>query len=59
MLFRSVKLLEQDAIKHRKVGTRRRVLFKDLIQYREQLSRQRTKALDELAAEAQDLKLGY
>lgn len=53
-----VKLLEQDAIRHRKVGTRRRVLFKDLVEYREQLSRQRTKALDDLAAEAQDLKLG-
>jgi len=54
-----VKLLEQEAIKHRKVGTRRRVLFKDLVEYREQVSRQRSNALDELAAEAQDLKLGY
>jgi excisionase family DNA binding protein len=54
-----VKLLEQDAIKHRKVGTRRRVLFKDLVEYREQQSGKRTKALDELAAEAQELKLGY
>jgi len=54
-----VGLLEQDAIPFRKVGTHRRVLFKDLLAYREKSLVSRRKALDELSKQAQELKMGY
>lgn len=54
-----VGLLEQNAIPFRKVGTHRRVLFKDLLAYREQSLLSRRKALDELSKQAQELKMGY
>ena len=54
-----VKLLEEGAIPHRKVGTHRRVLAADLIEYKKRDDAKRCKAADELTAEAQDLGLGY
>ncbi|MBL8528748.1 MAG: helix-turn-helix domain-containing protein [Burkholderiales bacterium] len=54
-----VGLLERNAIPFRKVGTHRRVLFKDLLAYREQSLLSRRKALDELSKQAQELKMGY
>ncbi|HTV48195.1 MAG TPA: helix-turn-helix domain-containing protein [Phycisphaerae bacterium] len=54
-----VRLLDEGKIPSRKVGTHRRVLFRDLMAYRQKFDRQRLKALDELAAQAQELKLGY
>ena len=54
-----VGLLEQNAIPFRKVGTHRRVLFKDLLAYREKSLVSRRKALDELSKQAQELKMGY
>lgn len=54
-----VKLLERQEIPHRKVGTHRRVLFSDLKAYEFRSRRERSKALDELAAEGQALGLGY
>lgn len=54
-----VGLLEWNAIPFRKVGTHRRVLFKDLLAYREQSLLSRRKALDELSKQAQELKMGY
>lgn len=54
-----VKLLEQGEIPYRKVGTRRRVLFQDLMEHLQQSHRQRASALDELTEQAQKLDMGY
>jgi excisionase family DNA binding protein len=54
-----VKLLDARTIPSRKVGTHRRLLFSDLLAYRQKVDRRRLKVLDELAAQAQELNLGY
>lgn len=54
-----VEQLEQGTIPHRKVGTHRRILFHDLMEYKRRVDKDRLKALEELAAQAQDLKMGY
>jgi excisionase family DNA binding protein len=54
-----VSLLEKGALPFRKVGTRRRVLFDDLMNYKRREDENRLKALSELAREGQELKLGY
>ena len=54
-----IKLLEDKEIPHRLVGTHRRILFKDLMEYRHRVDNKRAEALDELAAQAQALDMGY
>lgn len=54
-----VGLLKAGKIEHRKVGTHRRIKFADLMKYKQDDYAERRAALDELAAEAQRLKLGY
>jgi len=54
-----VRLLEADEIPYHKVGTHRRVYFKDLQHYKKRVQEDRANALDELAAEGQKLDMGY
>jgi excisionase family DNA binding protein len=55
-----IELLEKGEIKHRKVGTHRRVLFQDLMAYKQKTDAARLKALEELSALDQELGgMGY
>ena len=51
--------LERNEIPYRKVGTHRRIRYQDAIDYKERIDAERRKTLEELAAQAQELKLGY
>lgn len=54
-----IQLLEEKKIPFRMVGTHRRVRFEDVLGYKEAIDAERRKVLDELAAEAQELDMGY
>lgn len=54
-----IGLLEKGEIPCRKVGRHRRVRLEDMMSYRKGIEGQRLNALDELAAQAQELKMGY
>lgn len=54
-----VEQLDQGSIPHRKVGTHRRILFKDLMAYKERMDARRLQSLEELTKLDQELGLGY
>ncbi|OFV80687.1 MAG: DNA-binding protein [Acidobacteria bacterium RBG_13_68_16] len=54
-----VALLERGELPYRKVGTHRRIQFKDVLDYRKRSTVKRKHAMDELAEQAQELGLGY
>ncbi|SDU31353.1 helix-turn-helix domain-containing protein [Geopseudomonas guangdongensis] len=54
-----VKLLDESAIPHTKVGRHRRVKFADLMAYKQRRDAESRQAMDELAAQAQELGMGY
>jgi len=56
-LFRLVGTL--DSIPYRMVGTRRRVLLRHVLNYKRESGALGEAAMEELAAEAQELKMGY
>jgi excisionase family DNA binding protein len=53
-----VKLLERGELPYTKVGTHRRIQFKELMKYRDQSLAQSKKLLDELAADGQEMGIG-
>ena len=54
-----IKLLESKQIPFKKVGSHRRVLLMDIMDYQDQIVKQREDQLDFLSNQAQDLNLGY
>jgi hypothetical protein len=54
-----VKLLEQGVLPFKKVGSHRRILLEDLLAYEARQAQQREHQLQLLAAQAQELSLGY
>jgi len=54
-----IKLLNAGVLNFHRVGTHRRIRLADLMSYKEKLVRKSDAVLDELAEQAQDLKLGY
>lgn len=54
-----IGMLEKGAIPFRRVGAHRRVLFADLQTYKNAIDAKRLKVLEELAAQAQELNMGY
>ncbi|MFU5112073.1 helix-turn-helix domain-containing protein [Pseudomonas aeruginosa] len=54
-----VKLLDENVIPHTKVGRHRRVKFADLMGYKQRRTAESHHAMDELAAQAQELGMGY
>ena len=54
-----VEQLEKGVLPYRKVGTHRRVMFRDLMDYKRTTEQSRLTALEELSAIDQQLGLGY
>lgn len=54
-----VQLLEKGEIPFHKTGTHRRVRYQDVIDYKNQIDTARRATLEELAAQAQELGMGY
>jgi excisionase family DNA binding protein len=54
-----IGLLDRGVLPFRKVGAHRRILARDVIDHRRRDQADRLKALEELAAQAQELGLGY
>ncbi|HCF9476682.1 helix-turn-helix domain-containing protein [Pseudomonas aeruginosa] len=53
------QLLDEGVIPQRTVGHRRRIRLADVLEYKRQLARQGDEAAAALAAQAQDLNMGY
>ena len=54
-----VGLLESGQLPFRSVGSRRRILLEDVMNYKNNIDAKREQALAELAAQAQELNMGY
>lgn len=54
-----VQRLERGELPFRRIGTHRRIAFRDLLTYKENMQQQSRHAADALTAEAQELGMGY
>lgn len=54
-----IKLLDNNAIPHRKVGKHRRIRIEDVMSYKTAIDRDREAVLDQLVEEAQRQGMGY
>jgi excisionase family DNA binding protein len=54
-----VKQMKEKQLPYRRVGTHRRVRFQDLMDYKNRIDADRAKGLEQLAAQAQELSMGY
>jgi excisionase family DNA binding protein len=54
-----IKLTDEKKLPCRTVGKHRRILFRDLMEYKRKTHAESVAALDELAAQAQQLRMGY
>jgi excisionase family DNA binding protein len=54
-----IKLIDEKTLPCRMVGSHRRLLLKDVIDYKRAIDADRRKALEALAAQAQELRMGY
>jgi excisionase family DNA binding protein len=54
-----IRQMEARKIPFRRIGTHRRIRFQDVMEYKRRIDADREKILDQLAAEAQELKMGY
>ncbi len=54
-----IKLLEEGAIPHHKVGRHRRILMEDVMAYKKSIDAARKKVLEQLTVEAQEEDMGY
>ena len=54
-----ITLLEKGELRYTKVGTHRRIRFRDLVAYKDEIRQQSSDAMDELVKIAQENNLGY
>lgn len=54
-----IKQLDEGKIPYKKVGTRRKILYKDLMEYQDSIYHARLKTLDKLTKDAEDMDMGY
>ena len=54
-----IKLLESKALRYHKTGKHRRIRYDDLMRFKAERDRASEHAMEELARQAQELKLGY
>jgi excisionase family DNA binding protein len=54
-----IQQMKENKIAYRRIGTHRRVRFQDLMDYKNRIDADRAKVLEELAAQAQELNMGY
>lgn len=54
-----VQLVERGEIPFHKIGKHRRLRYQDVMAYKARIDAERNKVLDELANQAQELKMGY
>lgn len=54
-----IRLLDTEQIPYQRLGSHRRILFQDLIKFKETVAVARTEAIRLLTEEAQELEMGY